>query len=157
MPSNRRFVTRPREDAILGAWQRNPAIPTSSWSRATNEDFANSGDLSAADRDLCPDFVDHAAPPGTPPGPDSAKEWISSVRSVFPDINVVEEHSIASGDMVAVFARWRGTHDGPFFGIDPTGRAVEMRGMVLWRVVDGQLAERWAVLDYDALFKAIQA
>jgi predicted ester cyclase len=57
--------------------------------------------------------------------------------------------------MVGVLACWRGTHDGLFFGIEPTGRAVEMRGIVLWRIADGQLAERWAVLDYDALLGAI--
>jgi len=31
-----------------------------------------------------------------------------------------------------------------------------MQGIVLWRIADGQLAERWAVLDYDALLRAIQ-
>jgi predicted ester cyclase len=121
------------------------------------EDFINKGDLSAADRDLRPDFIDHAAPPGTPPGPESAKSWITMVRTGFPDIQLREEQSIASGDMVGVLACWRGTHQGPFFGIEPTGRAVEMRGMVLWRIADGQLAERWAVLDYDALLGAIGA
>lgn len=119
------------------------------------EDFINSGDLSAADRDLRSDFIDHAAPPGTPPGPESAKSWITMVRAGFPDIQVREEQSIASGDMVGVLACWRGTHHGPFFGIEPTGRAVEMRGIVLWRIADGQLAERWAVLDYDALLGTI--
>ena len=78
------------------------------------------------------------------------------VRSAFPDIRVTEEEVIASGDMVAVLGLWRGTHDGPFFGIEATGRYCEMRGMVLWRIVDGLIAERWAVLDYDALFQAIQ-
>jgi len=56
-----------------------------------------------------------------------------------------------------VLARWHGTHEGPFFGMEPTGRTVEMRGMVLWRIADSQLAERWAVLDYDSLLRAIQA
>jgi predicted ester cyclase len=120
------------------------------------EDFINKGDLSAADRDLRPDFIDHAAPPGTPPGPESAKAWITMVGAAFPDIHVVEEQVIATGDMVGVLACWQGTHNGPFFGIEPTGRSVEMRGIVLWRVADGQLAERWAVLDYDALFQMIQ-
>ena len=78
------------------------------------------------------------------------------VRSGFPDIQVTEEVSIANGDMVGVLARWRGTHNGPFLGIEPTGRLVEMRGFVLWRIADGQLAERWAVLDYDALLRGIQ-
>jgi predicted ester cyclase len=119
------------------------------------EDFINRGDLGAADRDLRPDFIDHAAPPGTPPGPESAKSWITMVRTGLPNIQVREELSIASGDMVGVLACWRGTHSGPFFGIEPTGRAVEMRGIVLWRVAEGQLAERWAVLDYDALLGAI--
>ena len=43
-----------------------------------------------------------------------------------------------------------------FLGIEPTGRTIEMQGIVLWRIADGQLAERWAVLDYDALLRAIQ-
>jgi predicted ester cyclase len=119
------------------------------------EDFINRGDLSAADRDLRSDFIDHAAPPGTPPGPESAKGWIQMVRAGFPDIEVREEHSVASGDMVGMLATWRGTHNGPFFGIEPTGRSVEMTGIVLWRIADGQLAERWAVLDYDTLLAAI--
>lgn len=116
----------------------------------------NSGDMSAADRDLRPDFVDHAAPPGTPPGPESAKAFITMVRAAFSDIRATQEDVIANGDMVAVLGLWRGTHDGPFFGIQATGRSCEMRGMVLWRIVEGQLSERWAVLDYDGLFRAIQ-
>jgi predicted ester cyclase len=120
------------------------------------EEFLNCGDMSAADRDLRPDFVDHAAPPGTPPGRESSKAFIAMVRSAFSDIRVTEEEVIANGDMVAVLGLWRGTHDGPFFGIEATGRYCEMRGMVLWRVVEGQLADRWAVLDYDALFQTLQ-
>lgn len=134
-----------------------PTNPNVALVRRHYEDLVNRGDLGAADRDVRADFVDHAAPPGTPPGPESVKGWITMVRDGFPDIEVVEEHSIANGDMVAVLACWRGTHDGPFLGMEPTGRRVEMRGMVLWRVEDGQLAERWAVLDYDALLGSLQA
>ena len=120
------------------------------------DEFLNNGDMSAAERDLRPDFVDHAAPPGTPPGLESSKAFITMVRSAFPDIQFTEDEVIANGDMVAVSGLWQGTHEGPFFGLEPTGRFGEMRGMVLWRVVEGQLAERWAVLDYDALFGALQ-
>ena len=120
------------------------------------DDFLNRGDMSAADRDLRPDFVDHAAPPGTPPGPESAKAFITMVRAAFSDIRVIEEEVIADGDMVGVVGCWRGTHDGSFFGIEATGRSVEIRGLVLWRIIDGQLADRWAVLDYDSLFQAIR-
>jgi len=30
-----------------------------------------------------------------------------------------------------------------------------MTGIVMWRVADGHLVERWAVLDYDGLFAQI--
>ncbi len=120
------------------------------------DEFLNNGDMSAAERDLRPDFVDHAAPPGTPPGLESSKAFITMVRSAFPDIHFTEDEVIANGDMVAVSGLWQGTHEGPFFGLEATGKFGEMRGMVLWRVVEGQLAERWAVLDYDALFGALQ-
>ena len=119
------------------------------------DEFLNNGDMSAAERDLRPDFVDHAAPPGTPPGLESSKAFITMVRSAFPDIQFTEDEVIANGDMVAVSGLWQGTHEGPFLGLEATGRFGEMRGMVLWRVVEGQL-ERWAVLDYDALFGALQ-
>lgn len=120
------------------------------------DEFLNNGDMSTAERDLRPDFVDHAAPPGTPPGLESSKAFITMVRSAFPDIHFTEDEVIANGDMVAVSGLWQGTHEGPFFGLEATGKFGEMRGMVLWRVVEGQLAERWAVLDYDALFGALQ-
>jgi predicted ester cyclase len=45
----------------------------------------------------------------------------------------------------------------PFRGIEATGRSVEFRGMVLWRIEDGLLAERWAVLDNDLLIRTLQA
>jgi len=143
----------------VGDWHiaPSPQSPNVELVHRHYEDFINGGDASAADRDLRPDFVDHAAPAGTPPGPDSAKSWIAMVRAGFPDIHVTEEHVVANGDTVGVLARWEGTHKGPIFGIEPTGRSVEMRGVVLWRIADGQLAERWAVLDYDALLQAIQA
>jgi len=120
------------------------------------DDLVNRGDLSAAERDLSEDFVDHAAPPGTQAGPGAVKGWITMIRSAFPDITVTEEMSVADGDKVAVGAVWRGRHDGPFLGIEPTGRNVEMRGIVMWRVVDGRLAERWAVLDYEGLLHALR-
>jgi len=69
---------------------------------------------------------------------------------------VTEDQVIAHGNMVGVLACWRGTHNGPFFGIEPTGKSLEMRGIVLWRIADDLLAERWAVLDYDTLLGTIQ-
>ena len=49
-------------------------------------------------------------------------------------------------------ATWRGTHDGPFFGFEPTGRTVEFRGMVVWRIdEDGRICERHPFIDRSGM------
>jgi predicted ester cyclase len=121
------------------------------------EELLHCGDLDAADRDLTPDFVDHSLPPGSEQGPAGAKAFITMVRAAFPDIRFTESESIAFGDMVGLVGSWTGTHNGTFLGLDATSRSIEMRGIVLWRIADGRLAERWAVLDYDSVFAAIGA
>ncbi|HYW04415.1 MAG TPA: ester cyclase [Gammaproteobacteria bacterium] len=110
-----------------------------------------SGDETAVRRQVAADFVDHAMPDGTPPGPEAVLELSRTLRSGFPDMQVTVLQAVAEGDRVAVHARWSGTHQGRFRGLDPTGRRVGMEGMVFWRVADGCIAERWAVLDTESL------
>ncbi len=51
---------------------------------------------------------------------------------------------LAEDDRVAV--RWtvRGTNTGPMLGRPPTGQPVEHTAVVILRVADGRVAERWA-------------
>jgi len=39
---------------------------------------------------------------------------------------------------------WSWTRSGTFLGQPPTGEQVEMSAIVIFRVEDGKLAERWA-------------
>ena len=63
---------------------------------------------------------------------------------------------IAEGDKVVV--RWRllGTHKGDFLGIAPTGRAIALKGIAIYRVKDGKLMERWVVSDLHGLLEEIR-
>ena len=37
-----------------------------------------------------------------------------------------------------------GTNTGPMFGRPPTGQPVELAAIVIFRIADGKIAERWA-------------
>ena len=50
---------------------------------------------------------------------------------------------IAEGDKVAVCFTAKGTHDGPFQGIPPTGKKYGLSGMTVWRFLGGKIAEEW--------------
>lgn len=110
------------------------------------EDLINRKDLAALE-DLAPDFRDHQAPPDQPAGPEGVRRWVTHLFEACPDLQVTVEDILADGDKVAVRNTWRGTHSGSLFEIPPTGKTFSLTGMVLWRIENGKLRERWATLD----------
>ena len=108
------------------------------------EDVIPAGDP-AAMRDLvASDFLDHDPLPGQPAGGEGAGYVVASMHGAHPDLRFAIEDIVAEADRVT--ARWtmRGTRTGTLFGEPPTGRPVEISAIVIFRIADGRLAERWA-------------
>jgi predicted ester cyclase len=70
-------------------------------------------------------------------------EWLGEQWCAFPDLMIVDRFTVASGDIVA--ARWqaRGTSCGPFMGVAPTGRSLDVTGVSMYRIEGGRIAEIW--------------
>jgi len=51
---------------------------------------------------------------------------------------------VAEGDRVAIRWTLRATKTGPMFGQPPSGQPVELTAIVIFRIADGKMAERWA-------------
>jgi predicted ester cyclase len=105
------------------------------------EEFVNRQDLAAADRNFAADYQEHGSdvPAGLPAGPSGPKQYLAGAFQRFPDIHVTIEDIIAEGDRVVVRNTWRAT--------DKTiGQKIEFGGIVIWRIREGKLAERWAYL-----------
>lgn len=108
------------------------------------EEVIPAGDA-AAMRDLVsPDFLDHDPMPGQPPGGEGAEYVVSMMHTAHPDLRFSIDDLVAEGDRVTI--RWTlyGTNTGPFFGEPPTGQPVELAAIVIFRVGDGKITERWA-------------
>ncbi len=109
--------------------------------RLFNEGF-NDGKLAVVDELFHPDFVDRSTADQLP-GIQGVKDYIWMVRTGFPDIFITIDDLIAEGDKVVVRTTWRGTHQGEYEGMMPTGKRV-MRTMIqIFRIVDGRLYEEW--------------
>jgi len=104
-----------------------------------------------------PDFFDHTNPPGMQHGLEGHKAIVRLFRSVFPDLRWDIDDLIAEGDRVVARTTMRGTHRGDFFGIPPTGRSVEMRGVHIMRIADGQIIEHWGSNDDLGLMRQLGA
>jgi predicted ester cyclase len=62
---------------------------------------------------------------------------------------------LAEGDLVATRKTFRGTHQGPFMGLEPTGKQVEIGLIDIVRVVDGRVTEHWNAVDNLGLLQQL--
>ena len=108
----------------------------------------NNGDLTAVDRYLDPGFINHDPPlPGSPDGPEGMRQAAELFRQAFPDWRSDVQHMIAEDDLLVEHFIAHGTHRGSVMGETPTGQHVVLRGINIFRIVDGKILERWGRLD----------
>jgi steroid delta-isomerase-like uncharacterized protein len=130
--------------------ERNKALVR----RLMEEDISH-GDEAVADAIIHPDFVDHTNPPGMQHGIEGHKAVVRLFRSVFPDLEWRIDDLIAEGDKVVARTTMRGTQQGAFFGLPPTGKAVEMTGVHVMRIADRRIAEHWGSNDDLGLMRQL--
>ena len=116
----------------------------------------NHGDVAVADETFTPDSVIHIT--GSPEpnlSVEGFKQMVAGLLAAFPDLHFTIEDQIVSGDKVGT--RWiaEGTHTGPLGEIPPTGRRVHVDGLILDRVENGRVAERWEQWDQMAMMRQL--
>jgi steroid delta-isomerase-like uncharacterized protein len=102
------------------------------------------GDAATMRALVTPDFLDHDPMPGQPEGAAGAQYVVEMMHGAHPDLRFTIDDLVAEGDRVVVRWTLRGTNTGPMLGRPPSGRPVELAAVVIFRVADGRLAERWA-------------
>jgi predicted ester cyclase len=76
-------------------------------------------------------------------GINGAGSWLGEQWESFPDLDRAFDLTVAQGDIVAVRWQARGTSEGHFLMLPPTGEAVEYTGVSMYRIEDGKIAEIW--------------
>lgn len=88
-------------------------------------------------------------------GHDRVKAYYTSFHEAFPDIAFTVDDLIMADDSATV--RWtaEGTHDQPFWGIDPTGNEIHLSGIDIVRLQDDQVSHVWTVYDSATLLQQL--
>jgi len=114
-------------------------------------------DLDAIAAAWAPDGVCHIAGQPDANGPDGVRAWWAEFFGSSPDLRFAIEELIAEGDQAAV--RWtaKGTFAGPgsLQGVEPTYARLDLEGLDLFTVRDGQIVEEHAVTDGATLARQI--
>ena len=116
---------------------RNKAIATRVF-----EEIFNQGKFQAADEIYAPDFRNHGLHRDFDLNAD--QDAVHAEKHAFPDLRMSVDMLVAEGDLVTALWIFRGTHTaGGYGGLPPTGARVEMRGITIWRIVDGKIRDEW--------------
>lgn len=108
----------------------------------------NRRDLAAATREMAPALMD---------------EWQGNMRflqrtfDAFPDGRWELEDLLADGEKVAARDTFRGTHEGTWLGVAPTGKAVTMGDLHIWLLAGGKIAAHWVESDELGLLRQLGA
>jgi steroid delta-isomerase-like uncharacterized protein len=121
-------------------------------------DLINAGDIDGFGALLADDFVDHEELPGLAPTKEGVTTFFRMYVAAFPDLRMVVEDVIASGDKVVARLRATGTHQGPFMDMPPTGRRIDVPLIDIMRFgTDGRVREHWGVFDQLAMMQQLGA
>jgi serine phosphatase RsbU (regulator of sigma subunit) len=87
-------------------------------------------------------------------GPEDVKRFQGEFHSAFSDFHISIEEQIAEGDKVVSHYTIRGTHQGAFRGMAPTGKEIELKGVTTFRFSpEGKVVETWDSYDQLSLMR----
>jgi steroid delta-isomerase-like uncharacterized protein len=126
--------------------EENKALARRSWEVVTEASLDTLKDALA--EVYADDFILHEAGEDIV-GIEGLTQFVSMMRSAFPNLRITLEDDMAEGDRVVT--RWigQGTHQGELMGIAPTGNQVTMTGITMHRIEDTKIVEEWS--NWDAL------
>jgi hypothetical protein len=130
---------RPTENTM------NPSHTIASFYRAADLRPFDSADLASR---FAETFVDHNRPDAPADVPDRAVAvgLFVQLASAFPDgkheLTLLED---LTENRALVYWKFTGTHQGSFFGNEPSNRQISIHGVDIFRVVNGLFTEQWHV------------
>ena len=86
---------------------------------------------------------------------DDIKEFLRLDTAVFPDSVQTVKLMVAEGDLVATWATYEGTQQGPMGPFPPSGRKAQFDFGAVFRIEDGKIAEWWVTWDNMTILRAL--
>lgn len=120
------------------------------------EEAFNGGNAQVIRELVAADHISHL-PTGDHYGPEGVRIDICCFRASFPDLRVEIDEVFEAPERIVYRFTANGTHGGPFMGIPPSGKKVQIRGIGIDRIQLGKTVERWIQYDSAGLLQQLGA
>jgi predicted ester cyclase len=125
--------------------------------RSYYEEVVSTGDVGRLPEFVSPSYEEVHENTRYPLGLDGAREHVLGVRRTYPDLQLTVEQQVAEGEWVVSRVTARGTHEGEWMGMRPTGQLLEMTAVNVDRVVEGRIVEHGGAANLLEPFLSIGA
>jgi predicted ester cyclase len=124
--------------------------------RRYSDELFNKGNLAVADEVFDPNYLNSGvAKLGLPRGPEGFKQYVSMMRTAYPDFHMTVEDQVAEGDKEVHRVIARGTHKGALMDIAPTNKQVEVSAIAIDHFSGGKVIETWAEVDMFGMMQQL--
>lgn len=149
------FAALAQPASALSDGQAEPQARNKAVATRVFEEIFNQGKFQVAAEIYAPNFKNH----GLHRDADLKKDQdaVHAEKEAFPDLKMSVDMLTAEGDLVTALWTFRGTQTGGYAGLPATGAKVEVRGITIWRVVDGQIRDEWTAFDDMAAYRQVLA
>ena len=132
---------------------QNKADANKAIARRVFEEILSQGKFQLADEFYSKKFVNHGLTrdASLEEDQDAARGW----KQAFPDGKITILQEIAEGDLVAVLWVGSGTNSHEGNGLPATGKSGKIRGITIWRIVNGKIVEEWSEFDQLRLLQQL--
>lgn len=113
----------------------------------------NSGNVDELDAIMSTNFVRHAGPTSAD-GLENIKKLIAGSRTAFPDLYLVLTDEMFTENRFAAHFSFTATNTGPG-QFPPTGKSVEVWGVIIAHFVNGKLTEEWVGYDNQSFLEQL--
>jgi predicted ester cyclase len=121
------------------------------------EEWVNTGNLDVVDEIIAPDCPLYFGGMFMGTGPEAFKQTRAMMLFGFPDFRWTIGEIIAEGETVAERLPRRGTHQGEFMNVSPTGTRVEIPAVAMAHIRGGKISEMRGMPDMLGLLQQIGA
>ena len=132
-----------------------PTDQTDSFIRCIVDKAFNHGNFTVMEELLAPGSNSRISAWGMSDNRIGIKQLIASYRLAFPDLHCIVGDEIRVGDKLAGYWTMRGTHKGLFMGNSPTGKQIQVHGIIFARFEKGIILEYWMLIDQFGLLQQL--
>ena len=125
----------------------------------TLHEIWNTGKTELIDDVYDPNFVGYWPPSSEVPirrGIEGIRFGVRRIRTAFPDWHEQVLEVFGTGEKVASRYVSTGTHSGPYWGLEPTGKRIEVQEISIFHCAGGRIIEQWCLIDELARLQQLE-